>query len=251
MTGGPVGGALRDYATRVWNHSRDDNVFFLASGIAFDILLAAIPFVLLLVSGITYVLNLSPSTSMAQVTEIVDRMLPPHAESADSPVHRVIGDAFRTHRSLGIWSALTFVFLSTRLFTATRSVLAEVFDIKDHRSIIGGKVFDARMTLVATLLVVANTILSAYLSIARSRGVELLTALGLRQEVMGGLEYTAGRILAFSFITVMFYAIYRYVPARLVRGRTALVAALFTSVLLELAKVVFNWLVHLLTPPGV
>jgi membrane protein len=248
VTVAAIGAALRDYSTRVWNHSRDDNIFFLASGIAFDILLATIPFVLLLITGLTYILNLSPSSSMAQVGDIIDRMLPPHAETADSPVHRAIADALGAHARVGVWSALTFLFLSTRLFTATRSVLAVVFDIKDHRGIIAGKLFDLRMTLIATLLFVANTILSAYLDIARSRGAELLTTLGLRKDVMGGLEYTAGRLLVFAFLTLMFFAVYRYMPARRVRGRTAAVAALFTSLLMELAKLVFVVFVHSFNP---
>jgi membrane protein len=204
--------------------------------------------VLLLITGVTYLLHLSPSSSMAQVGDIIDRMLPPHAESDDSPVHRAIADALGTHRRLGAWSALIFLYLSTRLFTATRAVLAEVFDIKDHRGIIAGKLFDIRITLIATLLFVANTVLSAYLSIARSRGVELLTTIGLRQDVMGGLEYTAGRLLAFAFITLMFFAVYRYLPARHIPGRTAAVAALFSSLLMELAKLIFALFVHSFNP---
>ena len=42
---------LRDYAKRVWDNAGEDNIFFLAGGIAFNILLAAVPFVLLLVVG--------------------------------------------------------------------------------------------------------------------------------------------------------------------------------------------------------
>ena len=44
----------RDYAKRVWDNSGEDNVFFLAGGIAFNLLLAAVPFLLLLVVGMAY-----------------------------------------------------------------------------------------------------------------------------------------------------------------------------------------------------
>ena len=47
----------RDYAKRVWDNSGEDNVFFLAGGIAFNILLAAVPFVLLLVWGFALTLH--------------------------------------------------------------------------------------------------------------------------------------------------------------------------------------------------
>lgn len=232
----------RDYVVRMWDNAYEDNVLFLASGIAFDVLLASVPFVITLVSGVTFVLNLSPARSNAEITDIVDRMLPPHSDLVGQPVHLIINDALKAHHALGLWSALIFLFLSTRLFASLRTVLADVFDIEATRGIIAGKLFDIRMTLLATLLFGANTILSAYLTIARSRGVAILVELGLRRDVMGGVEYLLGRLVAFLFLVVMFFAIYRYLPARRVRWRTAMVASLFTSVLFEVAKLLFSQL---------
>jgi hypothetical protein len=68
--------AVADYARRVWVNSEEDNVFFLASGIAFNILLAAVPFFLLLISGLGYGLNLSPAASLDNVSTLIDRLLP-------------------------------------------------------------------------------------------------------------------------------------------------------------------------------
>ena len=76
-----VAWTLRDYAKRVWDNSGEDNIFFLAGGIAFNILLAAVPFVLLLVSGLATLLNHSADETFADVTAIIDSLLPPHAET--------------------------------------------------------------------------------------------------------------------------------------------------------------------------
>ncbi len=236
---------VRDYIARMWDNAYEDNILFLSSGVAFDILLASIPFVITLVSGVTFVLNLSPAMSNAEIMEVVDRMLPGQAEVVGRFVHRVIDDALVAHHSLGIWSAIIFLFLSTRLFASLRTVLAEVFDIETRRGVIEGKIFDIKMTLVASVLFVGNAVIAAYLAIARSRGVELLRAFGIRQDVMGGLEYALGRLVAFGFLFVMFFAIYRYLPARRVRWQTAVVASLFTSVLFEVAKLLFSlFLLH-------
>jgi membrane protein len=231
---------VRDYVARMWDNAYEDNILFLSSGVAFDILLASVPFVITLVSGLTFVLNLSPAMSNAEIMDIVDRMLPRQTEPLGLSVHRIINDALRAHHSLGIWSAIIFLFLSTRLFASLRTVLAEVFDIETRRGIVEGKLFDVKMTLLSTVLFVANTVIAAYLTIARSRGVEFLRDLGLRQDVMGPLEYAAGRVVAFIFLFVMFFAIYRYLPARRVRWQTAVVASLFTSGLFEVAKQVFR-----------
>ena len=231
---------VRDYLARGWDNAFEDNFLFLASGVAFDILLASVPFVITLVSGLTFVLNLTPAMSNAEILEVVDHMLPRQSGPLSQAVHRVIDDALRAHHSLGIWSAVIFLFLSTRLFASLRTVLAEVFDIETRRGIIEGKLFDIRMTLVASVLFVANTVIAAYLAIARSHGIELLQALGIREDVMGTLEYLVGRVVAFAFLFVMFFAIYRYLPARRVRWQTAAVAATFTSLLFEAAKQIFR-----------
>ncbi len=42
------------------------------------------------------------------------------------------------------------------------------------------------------------------------------------------------------FIGLMFFALYKYLPIRRVRARSAFVAAAFTSVAFELARIVFT-----------
>jgi membrane protein len=231
--------STRDYAKRVWDNSGEDNVFFLASGVAFNILMAALPFILLLVSGIAHVLNRSLDQSSAEVIALIDRLLPRHAESPDNPIHALVGDAVRVSGAVGVWSAVGFVWFSTRLFGSLRSVLAEVFDIEHERGIIQGKIFDIQLTIVSTILVTAYFLLTAYLAVATTRGIAILSAVGLRESVMGGLEYWLGRLLAFAFLIAMFYGLYRYLPVRRVRTPTALLAATFTSVMFEVARNAF------------
>ena len=229
-----LGWLLRDYAKRVWDNSGEDNVFFLAGGIAFNILLAAVPFFLLLATGLVYLLNQSPDTTSAEVLTIVDKFLPPHPPGDSGPAATILNEVIKRSGSLTIYSAIGFIWFSTRLFGSLRTVLAAIFDIE--------------MTIVSSLLLVAYTALSAYLAIATSRGVSVLADIGLRKELMGQLEYNLGQLLAFSFIATMFFSLYKFLPHRKIRWRTALIAALFTSVLLELAKRAFSAYVRSFNP---
>ena len=240
--------SARDYAKRVWDNSGEDNVFFLASGVAFNILMAAVPFILLLVSGLAHLLNRSLDQSSAEVIALIDRLLPSHAERPDNPVHALVDDAVRVSGAVGIWSGVGFVWFSTRLFGSLRSVLAEVFDIEHERGIIQGKIFDIQLTIVSTVLVTIYFLLTAYLAVATTRGIALLRVLGLRDSVMGGLEYWIGRLVAFAFIVAMFWGLYRYLPLRRVRAKTALLAALFTSLMFEVARNVFTFYVARMNP---
>jgi membrane protein len=231
--------ALGDYARRVWVNSGEDRIFFLAGAIAFNILLAAVPFVLLLMSGLTYVLGLSEDASIAEVVALVDRFLPPQVASAEA-VHRLIVDVVSARESLGVYGALLYVWFSTRLFGSLRTVLADIFDIETDRTILSGKWFDVRITVYSTIMLLAWVALSLYLAVARSRGLGILAEAGVQAEVMGWLEYAAGRAIAFGFVVAILFSLYKVLPNRRIRWRQALVGAVSSAVLLEIARNVWT-----------
>lgn len=228
-----------DYARRVWDNSGEDNIFFLASGISFNILLAIVPFLLLFATSLTYLLNQSTAVATAEITGLMDRFLPPSADASPNVATQLITDIIAARGAVGLYAAVGFIWFSTRLFGSLRSVLAAIFDIEVDRGIIDGKVFDVKVTVVSSLLFVAYTALSAYLAIASTRGVEVLAAVGLRHDVMGGLEYTIGRAVAFVFMAALFFGLYKFLPYKKIRWQTALVACLFTGVCFEIARSAF------------
>ena len=240
---------LRDYAKRVWDNSGEDNVLFLAGGIAFNILLAAVPFVLLLVWFLTFLLG---STTHANPTEVVthyiDRLLPARDEVANAQARKILTDILKAQSEVPIWSTIGFVWFSTRLFGSLRTVLASVFDIENERSIIGGKIFDIKMTIVSTVLITANTLISTYVLIATNSSVQILEELGIRHDVMGQAKAIGSKLVAAVLLATMFFALYKFLPIRRVRTKTAWVAAVFTTVMFELAKVVFATYVRSFNP---
>ena len=223
----------------MWDNSADDNIFFLAGGISFNLLLAAVPFVLLVATGLSYLLGLTAESASDEIAHIVNTLLPVAAESASEPIIALVTGIVRQRGRVQIFSAIVFVWFSTRLFGSLRSVLAEVFDIEHERSIIGGKIFDIKITIVSMLLIVGYTVLTAYLAFATSRGIVVLSDLGIRQSVMGGLEYWIGRLLGFVSITLLFFSLYKFLPLRRIRWRMAMVGALFGALMFEIARQVF------------
>ena len=170
-----------DYLKRIWDNSAEDNVLFLAGGIAFNILLAAIPFFLLLITGLTYLVPaITRVDSGVAIHEFIDRLLPLQSASGGTTVHKMIDDVMRTRSSVTVYSVVIFAWLSTRLFGSLRTALADVFDIENERSIIQGKIFDIEITVVATVLFVASTIVSSYLALGTARGLNVLLELGLQ-----------------------------------------------------------------------
>jgi membrane protein len=159
-----------------------------------------------------------------------------------------LNDILGAHSQLGIWSFVGFVWFSTRLFGSLRTVLASVFDIENERSIIGGKIFDIKMTILATALITANTIISTYVLLATNNSAKVLEELGIRHDVMGQARAYGTRIVASCILATMFFALYKFLPIRRQRTKTAWVAAIFTTLMFELAKAVFNAYVSSFNP---
>ena len=240
------GWTLRDYAKRVWDNSGEDNVLFLAGGIAFNIILAALPFILLLATVVTWVVPHiygGSINSTQQVAQFIDRLLPAHSE-VDSPYHKVLNDLLRARSQIGTYSAIGFIWFSTRLFGSLRTVLASVFDIESERGIIAGKIFDVKITILSTLLFVASVTVTTYVGLAS----HALVQVGLRNDAISNVDYYTGRVLGFIFIALMFFALYKYLPIRRVPAKAAWVAAAFTSVCFEAARTAFRYYAETFNP---
>ncbi|HUO51166.1 MAG TPA: YihY/virulence factor BrkB family protein [Gemmatimonadaceae bacterium] len=240
----------KDYARRIWDNSAEDDIFFLTSAVAFNILLAAVPLVLLLLSALGYWLNHTAAQSRADLWNFIEALLPPHAESADSPYHRVIDEIIRTRRSVGVISAVAFVWFTTRLFGSLRSALGSVFDVRVPQGILAGKAYDVLLTFVAGALFIAWTGLSAYLRLATKSGVQALSQLGVHPQTMGFVEYALASLTASAALALMFFALYKFLPNRPVRWDSAAVGAVVTTLLLELAKMLFGRYAPALMPSG-
>src|SRR6185437_1712909 len=105
------------------------------------------------------------------------------SETTAASLHALIVTLLKARTSVGLYSAIGFIWFSTRLFGSLRTVLASVFDIESERGIIQGKVFDVKITVVSTLLFVASTAFSTYIALGTSRSVQALTSLGMRKDV--------------------------------------------------------------------
>lgn len=231
---------ISDFSGRVYNKAGADDIFFLAGGIAFNVMLAAIPFLLLLVAIFGYVLERTVADPRATALEYVSSILPASPEVV-RVADQMIGNLIEQRNFGGTLGILLLVWVSTRLIGSLRSALRSVFNVREDRGIIAGKIFDAKMVVVAGSLFVANTAITLALEAAQTYGIQLL---GLNEtgEVLV-LQALYAQILAYTFIFVMFVLIYRYLPARRVPWRIALVASTFTSVAFELLKSVFAWYV--------
>jgi membrane protein len=221
---------VRNFVGRVFEGAVESNVPFLASGLTFDALLAAVPFLLLVLSVVGYVVNAGADRAQVELASYLRGLLPapddPAAPDVFAPVMRFLEGVVRERGRLTLFGVPLFIWFSTRLFGSLRASLCEVFDTEETRSWVRGKTLDILLVLLATLLFVVNTVLS--------EGVEVVA--GQRPLRLGFAEYFGAQLLAFGIVLVLFAVVFRVAPARRVRWDTALVAAVICALSFEVAK---------------
>lgn len=234
--------AAGDFVARVWKKGDQDQIFFMAGAIAFNILVAIVP--LLLASlGIAGIFIQRQTANPADVlVGYITNAIPEVGAEFEAMIRTNVTGLIEKSGQITVVSILLLIWISTRLVGTLRAALKEVFDVGQDRNIIQGKLFDIKIVMTAGTLFSANVILTVALRVADG----LLTKAGERYLGVRPLEWVHGFYLnLFAILTawIMFIMIYRYLPYRRIHWRTAIVAATFTTTLFEILKRLFAWYV--------
>lgn len=208
---------------RVWVAAYEDNVFFLASALTFDALVAALPFILLTLGALGYVVQGDRDT-LSSVHALLDRFLPLRAGTGGpmDPAERLLATVSESRSQLSALGIPLFIWFSTRFYGGVRAGLNEVFDTDEARPWVVGKAVDFALVVVSLLVLVANT------------------AVGLLFPEAIWTGRLLQRTVSFGFGAVLFYLIYTIAPSRRVRRDTAVVAATVSSLAFEVARVLYG-----------
>lgn len=228
-----VGRWVAFYAKNLWHKASHDQIFFLSSGITFNVLVTIVPLLLLSISILGMLVE-SSGTARDQVLAFIERAMPLAGNQADSLLSSLVED-----RGLfGLIGSVGLIWAATRLFGSLRTVLEVVFEIppEDRLGIVEGKIHDIRMVIIVGTLFVATISLTTGLQWVEDYGIPFL---GLEAYDLSSVTAFGSMLMAFSITYLMFYFVYRYVPDRWIPRTDAAIAALFSSLLFELAKQVF------------
>jgi membrane protein len=225
---------------RLWVKVVEDDVLFMASAVAFNLLVAMLPLILLGVGVTAYVLSAQVGDPAAAVERFVAGLLPAGTQdsSPSDVLQNVVAGLLEQRSGLTLFGALFFVWLSTRLVGTLRVSLREIFDIAQSRGIIQGKIFDTQVVVVGILLLTLNLGVTVALETAVRYGVDFL---GLGGFALSWAEWAFAQTVAVLAIWTLFLIMYRYLPARRIPWRTAIVASTFASACHEVLKQGFGW----------
>jgi membrane protein len=228
---------LKDFGL-LWQALRsfhDHNGFFLSSGIAFNVLINLIPFLMLLLALVgTYLYN------DQEVLNHIRAYFRDVAPALDPKVMESLTDVIQNRQIVGILGFVGLLWFSTFVFGSLRIALDIVFRVEKSRGMLRGIGIDLLMILLAGILLLVSMILSSVVTFLQGYQGQIPVAIG--PTIQWILKY----LLPFFLTYCMFVLIYKIIPNKRVHFASALQAAFFTSLLWELAKHLFGWyVVHL------
>jgi membrane protein len=213
----------------------EDNGFFLSSGITFNILINLIPFILLLLALVgTYLYN------DQEVLEHIRAYFRDVAPALDPTVMENLMDVMQSRRIVGTVGFVGLLWFSTWVFGSLRVALNIVFRVEKSRGVLRGIGIDLVMILLAGSFLLLSMILTSLVTFLQGYQGQISVAIGPTMQWM--MKY----LLPFFLTYWMFFLVYKIIPHKKIHVTSALQAALFTSMLWELAKHLFTWyVVHL------
>lgn len=224
----------------LWRKVAEDDVFFMAGSVAFNLLVAALPLLLLAIGICGYVLSAQVSDPVEAVVSVVMEMMPEGAGGLDaaSIVRTVVASMLERRSGFTLLGALVFTWLATQLMATLRVVLRRIFDVAQERGVLLGKLFDVLVVVAGVLLLTLNLGVTVTFGAAMGIGVQVL---GLGGALVSFAEWAFGQGVALLSVWCLFLIVYRYLPAGRVPWRVSMIGATFSAVAHEALKVGFSW----------
>ncbi|MBM4352146.1 MAG: YihY/virulence factor BrkB family protein [Deltaproteobacteria bacterium] len=209
-----------------------DHGFFLSAGITFNLIICLIPLSLLLL-GLVGTYLYSDREVLNHIRRYVELVVPTLDPRIMKNILRVIQD----RKIVGVLGIGGLIWTSTWVFSSLRTALNIVFQAEKGRGILRGKAIDLLMIFLAGFFLLATLLFTS--AITFIQGYRLSSFLNLGPIIQFILKY----LIPFFFTFWMCFLIYKIIPNRKIHFKTALQAALFTSLFWEVAKQLFGWYV--------
>jgi membrane protein len=219
--------AARAFLEAVRKFDRD-NGFFLASALAFSVLLSMIPFCILLLSVLGTWFSID-----AQMADHLGRYLQALTPAVGPDVARRLLGVIGDQRATGLAALAGLAWTTTMIFSSLRIGLNAVFGVAKARGTLRGLGVDLLLMLLSGTMLLASLLLTSGIALLERRGVEIGPLAIL------ALKYT----LPLLFAVLMCFMLYKIGPNRKVPTVPALVGASVTGVLWEAAQHLFGWYV--------
>lgn len=229
---------IKYYIVGLYNKFDEDHVWVLSSGIAFNIVICAIPFTLILLSVLGLYLN--SETTAEKINAYLNHSLgmPPEIrQKAMSIIQGRTAEISNNITLTAIIGGIGILWTASGLFSTIRDVLNRVYKTKLEVFYVWGKLKDIGMVFFVLLFFVLSFASTIIISIIRTLDKSFLGGLIHQYSV---LRHLIGFGIGLIFSFIMFYLIYKLVPNGKVNTKIALISAITGAFLWEVLKTLFT-----------
>ncbi len=228
------------YIGGLFRSTQSGHLFLSAAGIAYSIIISAIPLVLLIFSVLGSIID--PSTIEEQVNTAINEIIPYHA-SAEYLKRFILSriPEVLEYKSLAGWiGSFGLLFTSTWLFSSMRTILNKIFKVEEVKSAVVGMLRDFGMVILILVFILLSTFLLPTINffVSLTEEIEILKQFGL-----GGLVNNLVTYLSLALMFAMFYLFYKFIPYGKLGPRVSFVSALWATILWEIARMIFGYYV--------
>lgn len=216
------------------------DIFFNASAITFNLFTCAIPFTLIIISILGYVLSIDAAFN--ELVRYGRELLPQFSFETQSgdvfegavTIEALIQPLVGARQIFGIVGIVVLMVFAQGLFHTLKHVLFEIFDIKDRKSPAMEIIYNFFAFGVVGGVFIFFTMAVSFISLfSFDEYVVPYTEIVIKFAWLS--DWLTG-FLPLLFTFALFYVIYRFISERRMNAKVALVAAILYTFLFELAK---------------
>ncbi len=228
--------AAKFYLAGLWTRVNEVPVFIWAQAIAFKVLVTILPLILL-ATGI-FGLLMKQENPFDAVAGYLRTFLPPGQSETLVELLFQIQDA---SSAITIFGSVFLLVTVVTLFSALRYIVATaVRDDVAYRPIVGGYVFDLRMTAQVGLLFLLSFALTFGITYVSAESTEILVGWGFDPAILkrgwGLVLRLVSLLVPYAISVLMFVQLFYFIPRPAPPSRSAFFGAAASAVLFEIAK---------------
>ena len=231
---------FKDYWKLVGRLALKKDIFFNASAITFNLFLCAIPFILILISILGYVLSIE--AAFDEVIRYARELFPEFTFETRGgdviegvvTIETLILPLVEARRIFGIVGIVVLMFFAQGLFHSLKHVLFDVYDIEERKHPVLELVYNFFTFGVVGGVFLFFTIAISLISLYPLDSI----AIPMTDTVieLGWISDVLTFLIPLTFNPLLFYVIYRYISEKRITRKVAFLSAITYTALFEAAK---------------
>jgi len=209
-----------------------DNCSLMAAAISFYAILSFIPLFLVFISAAGFVLHASDQ-ALASVTMLLIKTFP----ASTTDVFKILTDLMQRKTVFGLIGLAGLTWAASRIFSAVENAMNIVWKVKKGRAYWHSKFLSLLLVPIAVLIMFSSIAFTAFYTVARNLTIPLID-LKVSEATFVSKLFAILFPIILGF--VLFFLIYRIIPYRKVSVKAALIGAIYSSVMWEAAKLLFD-----------